>query len=208
METSFIPLTAIATGRIGGWKALGLLLWLAQLALGWYKVGPWLLVLAVLWGALSHVQDYMNSRLGAVDSSRIRFISWGLAAGLGLFLSLFRFPSVSLSVPIPASDPSTTACLYLIGSLLLVVLPELISLSPEEETLRVAGGLASLTACFFLSRFDLAFYALLSVLNFFTTAAITYESEDPDLPLNRSQKSILTHILSHKDSSRLAAFFL
>ena len=208
METSFVPLTALASGQIGGWKAVGLLLWLVQLGLGWYKVGPWLLLLAVLWGALSHGQDYMNSRLGAVDSSRIRFISWALAASLGLFLSLFRFPSVSIPAAATVSDMPTTAGLYLLSSLLLVVLPELIPLAPEEETLRVASGLVGLTGCFFLIRFDLAFYALLSVLNFAMTAALTYEGEDTELPLTRSQKSILTHILSHKDSSRLAAFFL
>lgn len=208
METSFVPLTALASGRIGGWKAVGLLLWLVQLCLGWYKVGPWLLLLAVLWGALSHGQDYMNSRLGAVDSSRIRFISWALAASLGLFLSLFRFPSASVPATATTFDMQTTAGLYLLSSLLLVVLPELVPLAPEEETLRVASGLVGLTAYFFLVRFDLAFYALLSVLNFAATAALTYEGEDTELPLTRSQKSILTHILSHKDSSRLAAFFL
>lgn len=207
MEMSFLPLTTLITGHhISGLKAIGLLIWGVQLVMSWYKVGTWMLLLAVLWSVLSHCQEYLNNRLGSLDSSRIRFLSWALAGCFGLLLGLFRFPP-AVTTSADTLDYPTIIGLYFLGTLFLVVLPEVTTVSMEEESLRVAGGLLGLVACFVMVRFDLAYYAVMSVVTFTMTAALTYESEDSDLPLTRTQ-SILTHILSHKDSTRLAIFFL
>ena len=214
METSFLPLItlfSLATQRTSfePWKAAGLLLWACQLAMVTYKAGLVLGGLALFWGVVKYVQEHMNNSLGSIDSSRIRCVTWTMAAGVGIVLSALRFPSVSLLVP---DSPSTmslpaTVLLYLLGTALLTVLPEQVAIPTEAETLRVVGGLAGITVGFVVTRFDLLFYGSLSVLSFAMTACLTYESEEGELPLTAKTQSILSHILSHKDSRNLAAFF-